>query len=1051
MKKKWIIILSLAGILPVVFLSITFLILYSQQEKITKRVLVSLNEHLEGELEIRSSSIDLFEAFPYVSIDLREVRFFENKQRDTRPLYEVADIYIGFDIRDIVTGNNIIKSITLKDGHLYVHRYEDGNINVLIAKNIDLFSEKEKSENDSSLNLELQRLTIENFHFLYEDDTSGDLIDNHFKELVAKIKYAKDHFYIDLESDMDFDLYKYNQPTFFTNKHIALSLNLDLDQSSHLLNIFPSKVSLNEATFETEGSVDLDDFLIDIRLKGDKPDFNIFAAFSPPEIEKALANYSNSGQIYFDGVIKGKFSDGELPFVRVDFGCENAHFLNKNVGKKVEELSFSGFLTNGEERTLESFIFQLNDFHAVPEEGIFDGKLVIRNFKDPFVKVNLHADLDLEFIGQFFQLEGLEKIKGKILLDMDFDELIDLEFPGENLAQLKMGIDSELTIKNLEFLIPDYPLPIKKMNAHAIMRNGAIVMDAFSFEVGNSNVQASGSVSDFPALLHRYDEDIRIELKLNSDRLDFPELLSVDSGIKSEINEIIENFKLDLAFESRVKELFDFKYLPQGKFFIDTMHASFKNYPHRLHDFKADIFIHENSIKVKDFYGEIDNSDFHFSGSLDNYKKWFQKNPVGDSKIEFDLKSKLLIFKDLLTYNGENYLPEDYRNEEIRNLKLHGRVELHYNKGFESVDLYLDTLQGKLKIHPLKLEKFNGRIHIENEHLTVDTFSGKMGQSDFNLSLSYFMGENKEKKSKDNFVSLKAKSLDLDELMNYEGPEKEVNHEEAFNIFNLPFPDIRLVAQIDKLNYHRYWLEDVASEIRIQEDHFLYVDNVSLKVADGGFTMKGYFNGSDPENIYFSSNITANNLDIDKLMIKFDNFGQDTLVNENIHGRISGIIDSTFKMHPDFTPIIEKSEAHMELVIADGSLVKFPPLEAMSKLFKDKNLSLVRFDTIENIIDLKDGALSFPNMNINTSLGFLELSGKQGIDKSMEYFIRIPMRMVTQVGFRTLFGRNQNEVEEDQLDEIVKRDENKKVRFLNVKVSGTAEDYKISLGRGENQ
>jgi hypothetical protein len=699
---------------------------------------------------------------------------------------------------------------------------------------------------------------------------------------------------------------------------------------------------------------------------------------------------------------------------------------------------------------LKALFFQLNNFHAVPEEGVFDGKLLIRNFKDPFVKVNLHADLDLEFIGQFFQVEGLEQIKGKILLDMDFDELIDLELPGENLAQLKKGIDSELTIKNLEFLIPGYPLPIRKMNAHAIMRKGAVVMDSFSFEAGDSNIQASGTLSDFPALLHHYDEDIRVELKLKSDRLDLPQLLSVDSDVESGISEIIENFKLDMAFESRAKELFDFKYLPKGEFFIDAMNASFKNYPHRLHDFKADIFIHENSIKVKDFYGEIDSSDFHFSGSLDNYSKWFQENPVGDTKIEFDLISKLLIFKDLLTYEGENYLPEDYRNEEIRNLKLHGRVDLHYNKGFESVDLYLDTLQGKLKIHPLKLEKFNGRIHVENEHLTIDTFSGKMGQSEFNLSLSYFLGDDKGKKSKDNFVNLKAKALDLDELLNYEGPEKQVNHEEAFNVFNLPFPDIRLEARIDKLNYHRYWLEDVVSEVRIQEDHYLYVDNLSLKVADGGFTMKGYFNGSDPENIYFTSNIIADNLDIDKLMIKFDNFGQDQLINENIHGRISGTIDSTFKMHPDFTPIIEKSEAHMELEIVDGSLVKFPPLEAMSKLFKDKNMSLVRFDTIQNVIDLKDGALSFPNMNINTSLGFMELSGKQGIDKSMEYFIRIPMRMVTQVGFRALFGSSQKEVDEDQVDEIVKRDETKKVRFLNVKVSGTVEDYKISLGKDRN-
>jgi hypothetical protein len=121
----------------------------------------------------------------------------------------------------------------------------------------------------------------------------------------------------------------------------------------------------------------------------------------------------------------------------------------------------------------------------------------------------------------------------------------------------------------------------------------------------------------------------------------------------------------------------------------------------------------------------------------------------------------------------------------------------------------------------------------------------------------------------------------------------------------------------------------------------------------------------------------------------------------------------------------------------------------MSSYFKDKNLKMVRFDTLRNKLTFKDGALTIPNMNINSSLGFMEISGKQALNMQMEYYLRIPMKMVTSVGFRMLFGKKQEEVDPDQVDAIEVRDKDKKVRFMNIKITGTPDDYKIGLGKAK--
>jgi hypothetical protein len=121
----------------------------------------------------------------------------------------------------------------------------------------------------------------------------------------------------------------------------------------------------------------------------------------------------------------------------------------------------------------------------------------------------------------------------------------------------------------------------------------------------------------------------------------------------------------------------------------------------------------------------------------------------------------------------------------------------------------------------------------------------------------------------------------------------------------------------------------------------------------------------------------------------------------------------------------------------------------MSAYFSDKNLHMVRFDTLQNELSFRNDTLSIPVMNINSSLGFMEISGKQSMDMKMEYYLRIPLKMVTQVGFHMLFGKKKEEVDPDQVDAIEYRDKEKRIRFMNLKITGTPDDYKIKLGKAK--
>jgi hypothetical protein len=278
---------------------------------------------------------------------------------------------------------------------------------------------------------------------------------------------------------------------------------------------------------------------------------------------------------------------------------------------------------------------------------------------------------------------------------------------------------------------------------------------------------------------------------------------------------------------------------------------------------------------------------------------------------------------------------------------------------------------------------------------------------------------------------------------------QSASHADDFNVFRIPFIDFNATVNVAKLRYHHLGLKHFSTGIRMQANQQLWLDTFSVDIAGGRISADGHFDGSNSAKIELYSKINAEDVNIEKLMLKLDHLGQDYTINKNIKGSLSGQVECTIQVHPDLTPLMDNSEARLDLEILNGVLVNFGPMQAMSSYFGDKNLNMVRFDTLRNTLTFKNGTISIPDMNINSSLGFMEFSGTQSLDEKMEYYLRIPLKLVTQAGFHKLFGKKKEEIDPDQVDAIEYRDKDKRVRFMNLRITGTPDDYKIGLGKAK--
>ncbi|MEM9919617.1 MAG: AsmA-like C-terminal region-containing protein [Bacteroidota bacterium] len=1184
--KLWQKLIFLSILLPVLLVGILIFIFYQKQDGLVQGEIDALNKTHKGLIVIGDTHIAPFKNFPYVSIKVDSLQIYESKEKNASPILDVADIYVGFNVWDIVAANYDVQKLLIEDGFLNIIKHKDGRLNFENA----LATPSEQVVEEEPLAIHLKNIELKNLDIHKLDEANNLDVETFIYWAKSGFKTSENEIEAHIDTEFELNIIQNQDTSFIKHKHFEFHTDIVFNEVSGLLEIAPSGIKMENGDFKIHGSIETKkDMTLDLHVNGTKPNFDMLIAFAPEDLIPTLERYNNAGEFYFNADVVGPTANGQMPFIDAEFGANEAFLENVDVRKRVDDLGFKGHFTNGERKSLETMEFSIEDFTSKLERGNFTASLLVKNFVEPDVALELHTDFNLEFLTQFFNLSYIENVSGNVQLDMRFHDIIDLEHPEKALNALNQAYYSELNIRNLHVESRDLRIPIDQLDMHLAMTGKKGVLDKFDLKMGATDLSLEGYVSDLPAIVHHTNIPVEAELKISSNLFDLSELtgfaagdstgineqikdlslllkakssaraiteskylpegafiierldaqlktfphklnnfhadilidsgriniancsglidksdfrlsgnvqnygsLMVDTldrsaklnapieaalemssklldiaeltgfskGDSSGIDEQVEDLRIQLKFNSTAEGLTAYKHLPKGEFFIEGLHAQLKHYPHELHDFHADILIDDRDLKIVDFTGFIDKSDFHFNGNVHDYGFWMKDTLAGDVALDISLNANLLKLEDVFSYQGENYVPEDYRHEEFDNLKLHVNGAMHYKESkLHSIDVDLDQFDAKMHVHPMRFEDFSGRFHYEDEHLLIEKMHGKIGRTVFDIDMNYYLGKDESIKLRDNHFGLKANYIDFDQLFAFDTapPNKSKTaktqattedveaHSKAFNIYELPFTDMTFDLDVDHFIYHHIDLQKIHSRLRTTHDHYIYVDTMSMLAAGGQFLMSGYFNGSNPDRIYLKPRLKVVQADLDQLLFKYENFGQDEVISDYVHGQLSADVTGNIRVYPDMVPDLDQSEIHMDVELLNGRLENYEPVLMLSDYMGDKNLSLVQFDTLQNHMDITNGTITIPNMTIESTLGHYELSGEQSLLGKLDYYIRIPWKVIKEGARYKIFGSKKTKEGETGDEEIIEKDPNKKTRYLNLRVKGTLDDYDIQL------
>jgi len=338
--KKWVIrpFLIIGGALIILF-TIGFFILSTQQERLVNLAIREANSQLRGELVVGESSIAIFKNFPYVSVALYEGRFLPDKTKKSAAIIEFDQLFIGFSLSDIISERYDIKKIFLQGGKVDLIQETDGTLNIVEAQRPEhtLPQDSSPSSADSANIIELEKIEIKHVTISYFDKLSGQKFVSRIEDLTSSIKLDSVQLALSVMGKMRVDVMTGQDSVLFKNKDVQLDLVADYQLEPRLFDITNCNLWLEQAKFNVHGYAHFAGPTdIDLRIKGDRQDFNLFRAFLPAHVKENLKPFDYDGKLHFDAHVSGLITDGKMPHVDVEFGCEEAWFLNTGAKKKVD-------------------------------------------------------------------------------------------------------------------------------------------------------------------------------------------------------------------------------------------------------------------------------------------------------------------------------------------------------------------------------------------------------------------------------------------------------------------------------------------------------------------------------------------------------------------------------------------------------------------------------------------------------------------------------------------------------------------------------------------
>ncbi len=225
---------------------------------------------------------------------------------------------------------------------------------------------------------------------------------------------------------------------------------------------------------------------------------------------------------------------------------------------------------------------------------------------------------------------------------------------------------------------------------------------------------------------------------------------------------------------------------------------------------------------------------------------------------------------------------------------------------------------------------------------------------------------------------------------------------------------IDLQARIAELVFEQFKATDISGTIRMH-DQRLTIAPVSFNTASGavlGDLELDARGGAGAKAYPLSIHATFQDIDVKQLFAEFQDFGQDFIGHRHLSGRTRAQVALQAPLSPAFELDMDQLVCVIDIAVENGSIKGHAPLLAIADhLQKNKmvapfvdtkelrsRLADIRFSRLENQIEIRNGAVHVPAMEIRSTAMDLELSGTHWFDDRIDHHLNFRLSDLFRMG-----------------------------------------------------
>lgn len=224
--------------------------------------------------------------------------------------------------------------------------------------------------------------------------------------------------------------------------------------------------------------------------------------------------------------------------------------------------------------------------------------------------------------------------------------------------------------------------------------------------------------------------------------------------------------------------------------------------------------------------------------------------------------------------------------------------------------------------------------------------------------------------------------------------------------------DVR--AQVAELIFEEFKATDITGTIRLK-DRVLRASPMAFNTADGavlGSLQLDGSGGAGAASYPLAIEATIKDIDVKQLFAEFQDFGQEFIGARHLSGRARANVAFQAALSPAMKLDRDRLESAIDIAIDNGAIKGQQQLIAIADHLRKnklvspfvntdelrKRLADVRFAHLENRIEVRDGAVHIPLMEVKSSAMDIEMSGTHGFDDRIDHHLNFRLSDLFRLG-----------------------------------------------------